>query len=99
MTRQLIVMARDRTTQEERGLEGETPNARHPFLEGHPKFQACPGPRSALDVGSPSHLLEPGNDRLDDPKGVRPNPARVEAAAVVFDHEPQPITDGLEKDI
>src|SRR5437667_10328869 len=99
MTKQLIVMARDRTTQEERGLEGETPNARRPFLEGHPQLQACPGPRSALDVGSPTHLFEPGNDRLDDPKGVRPNLVRVEAAAVVFDHEPQPIIAGLEEDI
>src|SRR6266436_601604 len=69
------------------------------FLEGHPKFQTCSGPRSALDVGSPTHLLEPGNDRLDDSKGVRPNLVGVEAAAVVFDHEPQPIFAGLEEDI
>ena len=69
------------------------------FLEGHPKFQACSGPRSALDVGSPTDLLEPGNDRLDNSKGVSPNLVWVEAAPVVFDHEPQPIIGGLEEDI
>ena len=36
---------------------------------------------------------------MDDPKGVRTNLERVEAAAVVFDHEPQPIIPGLEEDI